>query len=315
MIKLKALTYLSIFSMYCGTMFFGQQTTQYTQYVYNYFAFNPALAGSQDCFNFKIGARQQWLGLEGKPETAFASFQTRLKFNKTRINRTNHGIGAYIESDVVGYYSKTTLNLAYAYHFPVARDVTASVGVFAGLQQFKLDASKIVANNYNDPLLGASKSAFLLPYITPGIFLKHDDWFAGLAIRQIVRNKWQKVIGDQARNRFHWSVVGGKRFKLGEFNVVPSAMIKWAKTTNPALDLNVLLEISKQFEVGLSWRNQDAIAAMAKVKFARYFTLGYAFDFTTSKLRVGSANTHELIIGISACDHNRNSTYICPVFE
>jgi type IX secretion system PorP/SprF family membrane protein len=284
--------------------------------MYNYFAYNPALAGSQNCYQLKLGFRTQWVGFDGNPETGFASFHTRLKFKKSRTNRTHHGVGAYIENDVVGYLGTTTLNAAYAYHFPLGRSVMASAGVFAGIQQFKADGAKIIAISNDDPALHNSNSAILVPYVTPGIFLNHDDWFAGLAVRQIVRNKWSKVIGVDARNRFHWSLVGGKRIRLNEqFNLVGSGMLKYAGFSAPALELNLMAEITPAVEVGILWRNQDAMAALAKFKFARFFTLAYAFDFTTSKLRNASSNTHEVIIGISACSHNSGDTFICPVFE
>ncbi|CAG5077420.1 PorP/SprF family type IX secretion system membrane protein [Parvicella tangerina] len=294
----------------------AQQTTQYSNYMYNYFAYNPALAGSQDCYQLKLGFRTQWVNFEGNPETGFASFHTRLKFKKSRTNRTHHGVGAYIENDVVGYLGTTTLNGAYAYHFPMGRSVTASVGVFAGIQQFKADGAKIVAIYNNDPALFKANSAILVPYVTPGIFLNHDDWFAGLAVRQIVRNKWSKVIGLDARNRFHWSLVGGKRIRLNQnFNLVGSGMLKYAGFSAPSIELNLMAEITPAIELGLLWRNQDALAALAKFKFARFFTLAYAFDFTTSNLRHVSSNTHEVIIGISSCSHNSGDTFICPVFE
>lgn len=294
----------------------GQQTTQYTNYVYNYFAYNPALAGSQNCYQLKLGFRTQWVNFKGNPETGFASFHTRLKFKKTRTNRSYHGVGAYIENDVLGYLGTTTVNGAYAYHFPLGRDVRASVGVFAGIQQFKADAAKIIINDNSDPALHNSNSAILVPYVTPGIFLNHDDWFAGLAIRQLVRNKWGKVIGQDARNRFHYSLVGGKRFRLNEqFNIVASGMLKYVGFSAPAIELNMMMEITPAMEIGVLWRNQDAFAALAKFKFARFFTLAYAFDFTTSKLRLASSNTHEVIIGISACSHNSGDSFICPVFE
>lgn len=307
--------YFVILSLFISVSLTAQQTTQYSHFVYNYFAYNPALAGSQNCFNLKLGFRTQWVGFNGNPQTGFASFHTRLKSKKSRTNRTYHGVGAYVENDVLGYLGTTTLNLAYAYHFPVKRDVMASVGIFGGFQQFKADASKIVTINYNDPVLPTANSAILVPYITPGIFLNHDDWFAGLAIRQIVRNRWSKVIGIDARNRFHYSIVGGKRFKFNQkFNIVASGMFKYASFSAPSLELNIMAEVNKVFELGLLWRNQDAIAALAKIKFARFFTLAYAFDFTTSKLRHASSNTHEVIIGISACPHDANNTYICPAF-
>lgn len=294
----------------------AQQTTQYTHYMYNYFAYNPALAGSQNCYQLKLGFRTQWVGFNGNPQTGFASFHTRLKFKKTHTNRTYHGVGAYIENDVLGYLGTTTVNGAYAYHFPVGRDVRASVGIFAGIQQFKADGAKIITLNNNDPSLQHANSTILVPYITPGIFLNHDDWFAGFAIRQIVRNKWQRVIGVNSRNRFHYSLVGGKRLRINEqFNLVGSAMFKYVGFSAPSLELNLMAEITPVIELGVLWRNQDAFAALAKIKFARFFTLAYAFDFTTSKLRNASSNTHEVIIGISSCAHNSGDTFICPVFE
>lgn len=304
-----------LISSFCA-IGFGQQVPQYTNYVYNYFAYNPALAGGQECFNLKLGFRTQWVGLEGNPETGFASFHTRLKFKKSRSNRTFHGVGAYIEKDNVGYLGTTTLNGAYAYHFPLKRDVTASVGVFAGFQQFTADQTAIITIDYSDPALNSASSAILIPYITPGIFLQHDDWFVGMAIRQIVRNKWNKVIGVDSRNRFHYSLVGGKRFRIdNQFNLVASGMLKYTGFTAPSIELNLMAEITPMIEIGLLWRNQDALAALAKFKFARYFTLAYAFDFTTSKLRNASSNTHEVILGISACSHDKGNTFICPAFE
>lgn len=305
-----------ILFIFCMGMLNAQQTTQYTHYMYNYFAYNPALAGSQNCYQLKLGFRTQWVGYNGNPETGFASFHTRLKFKKTHTNRTYHGVGAYIENDVVGYLGTTTINGAYAYHFPLGRDIQASVGVFAGIQQFKADKAKIVAVSNNDPALHHANTAILVPYITPGIFLSHDDWFAGLAVRQIVRNKWKKVIGVDARNRFHYSLVAGKRIRINDqFNLVGSGMLKYAGFSAPSLELNLMAEITPAIELGVLWRNQDALAALAKLKFARYFTLSYAFDFTTSKLRNASSNTHEVILGISACSHNKGNTFICPVFE
>lgn len=294
----------------------GQQTTQFTQYTFNYFAINPALAGSQKCLKFKMGYRLQWLGLQGAPQTGFGSVHARLKSKRRSIRDSYHGVGAYVENDVIGYFGTTTLNLAYAYHFRMGRKVRASMGVFGGMQQFRSDASRILVTDYTDPAITGSGNAFFVPYFTPGIFLNHDNWFAGLSIRQVVRNKWSKVIGVDARNRSHFSIIGGKRFKLTEkVNLIPSGLLKWTGVTAPSLDLTLSAEFTSYLKMGLSWRNQDALAVMAQVKFAKFFSLGYAFDFTTSSLRTGSSNTHELILGVSACPHKSNDTFLCPVFD
>jgi len=293
----------------------GQQTVQFTQYIFNGFAINPALAGSKKCMDIKLGYRTQWVGFEGAPNTAFASVNGELKFKKDKNIRTKHGAGVYVESDAIGPVSKTTIYLAYAYHFPVAREVTASVGVFAGLQQLRLDATKISVMDADDPLIGGSGSRFMIPDISPGVFLSHKDWFTGFSIRQAFPKQWKLIGSNQTKNTFHYLLVGGKRFETGNaINVVPSAMVKWTGYTNPSLDLNLLFELNHYVEVGASWRSGDALAGIVKFKFLEYFSLGYSFDLTTSRIRLGSSNTHELIIGIYACPQGA-SDYECPAFN
>ena len=124
-----------------------------------------------------------------------------------------------------------------------------------------------------------------------------------------------KYLFNNARNRFHHYLVGGKRCKTGTFNLVPAALIKFIGFSVPALDLNLTAELSKKFDIGLSWRNTDALVAMMNVKFLKFFSLGYAFDFTTSKMNIASSNTHEFILSVSACPFNQKNSYICPVFQ
>lgn len=293
----------------------GQQAPQFSQYIFNYYAINPAMAGSQGCLNFSIGHRNQWLQLEGAPETSFGSFSTEIKVKKSPINKAKHGIGMYVENDVIGPTAKTSINLAYAYHLPITREINASFGIFVGFHQFKLDASKITLADPNDPLIGGSNSTLMVPDFSPGLFLSHQNWFAGYSIKQLARNKWKILGSDDSRNRWHHYAVAGKRFDIGKINLIPSAMLKYAALSRPALDLNLIAELNRSFDIGIGWRNQDQIGAMVKLKFARFLTLGYSYDHTISNLRFGSANTHEIIIAVSACPHDRGEVYQCPIFN
>ncbi len=293
----------------------AQQAPQFSQYIFNYYAINPAMAGSKSCLNFTIGHRNQWLQLDGSPETSFGSFSTELKIKSKPSNRTKHGIGMYVENDAIGPTAKTSVNLAYAFHLPISREINASFGIFAGIHQFKLDASKIELAESNDPLINGSGNTIMVPDFSPGMFLSHKNWFAGYSIKQLARNKWKVTGSDNSRNRWHHYIVGGKRFDLGKFNLIPSAMLKYAAFSRPALDINIIAELNRSFDIGIGWRNQDQIGAMLKVKFLRFLTLGYAYDYTTSKLRFGSANTHEVIISVSACPHDRGEVYQCPIFN
>ena len=78
----KCFFYIVLLFGYCIS--FAQQVPQYSNFLNNYFALNPALAGSNQCLNVKIGHRNQWVGFSGAPKTTFASFSSELKHKKIK---------------------------------------------------------------------------------------------------------------------------------------------------------------------------------------------------------------------------------------
>src|SRR5689334_25103516 len=54
----------------------AQQRPHYTQYVLNNYILNPALSGIENYTDIKISARDQWVGLNGAPRTAYLTVHT-----------------------------------------------------------------------------------------------------------------------------------------------------------------------------------------------------------------------------------------------
>ncbi|MGB0788374.1 MAG: PorP/SprF family type IX secretion system membrane protein, partial [Marinirhabdus sp.] len=54
----------------------AQQDSQYTQYMYNTQTVNPAYVGSRGVFGITGLYRNQWVGLDGAPETLNVSLNT-----------------------------------------------------------------------------------------------------------------------------------------------------------------------------------------------------------------------------------------------
>lgn len=293
----------------------AQQTPQFSHFVFNQFAHHPAVAGSKPCLDMRLGYRTQWVGFEGRPITMFANVHAPITNKKKKHLRTKHGIGGHVESDGTGPISKTKIYLAYSYHFPVGRKTNLAMGFYAGFQQFRFNAGKVTLNNFNDGAIPGSSVQFIWPDIAPGLWLYSNDFFSGLTLWQGLRNKIKNV-GTDSRLTHHFIFTGGKRFKADNgISYIPSVAIKFAPMAIPALDLNVMMDYKNIFQAGISYRNTDAIVGLFKVNFLNYFSLGYAFDFTTSRIRYSSSNTHEIIIGISACPHKGRGVADCPVWN
>jgi len=295
----------------------AQQLSQYTQYVFNQFSVNPAVAGSKDCLDIRLGFRRQWMGFEGAPTTGWASLHGSIRQKGKPFVANKHGIGAFFESDNAGNWGYTRMVLAWAYHMQMSRDYFFSFGFFGGAQQMKYDIGNTTLVQYGDPALDGKSSSVVIPEITPGVFLYNKKAWGGISMHQMLGNKI-KDIGTDSRLARQFMVSGGYRHRIGRNTaLVPSTLIKLSKGAPPAWDLNAMVEWNRKFALGAGYRTGDAFNVLMRISFAKYFQLGYSYDVTTSKLRLASSNTHEIILGITPCGQEDASRRMinCPAFD
>src|ERR1700710_3135240 len=88
----------------------AQQTIQFSQYVFNGLAVNPAYAGYKEDLTLNLSSRIQWVGINGAPQTETASIDGLLNnFNG------NVGLGLIATVDRLGPESITSVYANYAY--------------------------------------------------------------------------------------------------------------------------------------------------------------------------------------------------------
>lgn len=295
----------------------AQQLAQYSQYVFNHFSINPAVAGSKDCLDVRLGYRQQWVGYDGAPNTGWASMHGSLGAKKKGFQKNKHGIGAFIEADNAGNWGYTRFVLAYAYHLRLTQESHLAFGIYAGAQQMKLNVGEITLGNFNDPAIDGKASALVVPDLTPGIWYYSKNAWAGASIHQVLGRPINDI-GLDSRMARHFMLSGGYRYRIGKkTSFTPSTLVKFASGIPLAVDLNAMVEWNRVLGLGVGYRNGDALVAMMKVGFLQYFQLGYSYDLTTSKLRVAGNNTHEIILAITPCskDDLSKRAISCPAFD
>ncbi|MBK6776141.1 MAG: type IX secretion system membrane protein PorP/SprF [Flavobacteriales bacterium] len=159
----------------------AQQISQYTQYVFNHYSVQPAVAGSKDCFDGRLGFRRQWGGIQGMPVTAWATIHGALRSKKPFV-KNKHGFGVNIEADDTGPIGYPHFYLGWAYHMQMGQDYMLSMGLFAGLKQFKLDLGEVTLDNPNDPAVTGNKSVMVWPEIAPGIWAYGKNFWLGASM-------------------------------------------------------------------------------------------------------------------------------------
>lgn len=283
----------------------AQQTSQYTQYIFNYFGLNPAAGGTSKCLQVKAGYRKQWFGFESAPTDQFFSIHGQIKNNKPYV-KTKNVIGFYQERDQTGVKGPTSRNafsLNYSFHAPLTSDFYFSAGLHAGIIQYAFLRDNVTLTDFNDPAIGASKRVVLYPDINPGVMFYNPHFFIGYSMKYMIQRKLDAVYGFDSRlSRTHLITTGASiPGATKEFSYMPSINVKIAGKGAPVgLDVGFLIDYKDVFRFGAVYRKSDAVCAIIQVR-ARNLTIGYSYDYMTTKLKYGGANSHEIMLNYRIC--------------
>ena len=308
-----------------GQILFAQQRPQYTQYILNNYIINPALSGIENYTDVKISNRDQWVGLNGAPQTMYLTIHTPIgkKDYKTSAtsfqmpgenprgkaywenytaSQAHHGAGLSIVNDKTGLYNRLYANLSYAYHIGLSPRTNMAAGFAGGIQKLSRDASRstYANNDPTDPAQGSTDDVYKIrPDMSAGIWLYSGDYFLGVSGQQIIPQK-VSFADDTLGFKIvpHLFLTAGYRFLISDdINAIPSVMVKYVSPVDPQFDANIKLQYRDLFWIGASCRFKDGFAGMLGLNIGNSLNVGYAYDYTTSNLGTISKGTHEIIIG------------------
>ena len=295
----------------------AQQQNHLTQYQFNQFAFNPALAGSKSCIDIRGGYRFQWAGIQDAPETGFLNAHIPLRFGKNKNSAfgPSHGVGALLKRDAIGPFSNVEINLAYAFHVPIKRSIKLSLGASLGMKQYAFDANKFTTI-YPDNAVPGSKSFLIFPDARFGAWLTTKNEYFGFAIHNLFGSSLDEL-GTNSKLQRHFYLTAGKKMKLEKgWTLIPSILVLKTKNTPVDFHLSALFDLDNKVAFGVGLRRTDAITAQIRVKFMNFISIGYSFDFIISKIQKNMYQSHEITLGMNGCSNYGNtSTIRCATFE
>jgi type IX secretion system PorP/SprF family membrane protein len=311
---MKRLIYI-LFFVIIGQISFAQQLPLYSQYLYNKFLINPAVAGSDGYTSLNLTARKQWIGLPGSPQTFSFSVQTRflkhkpfveVKKNKTVFRPENDakvGLGASVFSNQSGLIQRTGFQLAYSYHIWLHNMTQLSLGLSLTGTYFRINEKAVLLEDQNDPLLNDNlRRGIFIPDATFGVYLLNRFYNIGFSANQLFGASAK--IGNPAYADYklyrHYYLFGSYSFEYGkDIEIRPSLLILMSEqqlpTVKPLAEFGLNFTYKQSFWSGLSYRTSGAIIANLGVKYSNVF-IGYAFDFTLQEIQRITYGTHEINI-------------------
>jgi len=295
----------------CTQRVAAQQLPHFSYFTYNYINYNPAVTGFTPCLEMRIGYRQQWVGFEGSPRSAFALAHGRIGVKR----KSFQGIGGYVENDAAGPFSYTRLHANYAFHLKLSRGYTLSSGIAVGFSQNKIDFGiMILDDQQNDPAITNSVSEFIFPQINMGFWLYKSNRFYGFSLRQVR----QSTMGDLEPQtlRTHMTMTYGAAISMSEdLTFKPAALLNYVGRSRASIEAQAVLDYKQKIALGAGVRNGNGFSALLKLDMIRYVTLIYAYDLTLSKMRFDSSGSHEVTLGFRACSDKERGYVPCAAYD
>lgn len=278
---------------------YGQQESQYTQYMYNTMTVNPAYAGTRGALNIFGLYRSQWVGLDGAPKTAQLSFHSP-------ISPQGHGLGLSVINDEIGPSRDTYVNASFSYKLQLDHWTWLNLGIMAGGSFLEVNYDKLNVHD-PDPELSGRLSRFS-PNIGVGAYLHSDHWYVGLSVPALLETRFYDDIQQSvAREKMHFYLMGGYVFDLDyQWKFKPAALVKAVSGAPLAVDLSANFLYNESLTLGAGYRWDAGVSALAGFQVSNNLMVGYAYDFDTSRLGNYNSGTHEIFLRFEFISSGRN---------
>ena len=286
MIKKAFILVLTMFSV--GV--YGQQESQYTQYMYNTMMFNPAYTGLREVGSFFGMFRTQWVGIKGAPTNGSISYHQPME------SLRNVGLGGSIFRESIGPQNQTDLTIDFSYTLNFENSKLA-FGINGSGSLFQINYDELTKQDQADPNLSGSESVFS-PNIGAGIYWYTDKYYLGFSVPNMLETThYNKSSVSVLKNTQHMYLIGGYVFNLSEnTKFKPAVLSKIAFGAPLQLDLSANFMFNEKFVLGAAYRWSAAVSVMAGFQISERWFAGYAYDFETTELSKYNSGSHEIFL-------------------
>lgn len=270
----------------------AQQDPQYSGYMFNHLAINPAYAGSRDVLSVALVIRNQWTGIDGAPKTSSINVHGPLKKKKV-------GLGLQLLADELGPKKSSGLLGSYAYRLPLGKGKLA-MGLRAGIYNYTYNWDAIDYKDQADVYNMTGQQNVAVPSSDAGLYYYTQTFYCGVSASHILHGRlttYDNIQGRDAELKTHVYATASKALQLSEnFVLNPSVLVKATANAPVALDINLNMLIDESLWLGASMRKDYGFVVLAQYSINNKFRIGYGFDMGLNKIGIHGRGTHELLL-------------------
>ncbi|MBN2275289.1 MAG: type IX secretion system membrane protein PorP/SprF [Bacteroidales bacterium] len=331
---MKQLLTISLISsvLFISSRIDAQQLPRFSQYYFNEYLVNPAMAGYDGRTIVNVTARKQWVGFsDNTPQTALVRTQTRILKKPYNIHNGRSGqkvlrkktsgrvgLGAILYDDQNGAIHRTGAQFTYAYHIFIYNS-QLSFGLTGSIFQYRISKEDAQLKNPEiDPLNGVIGKSTLVPDAGFGINYMKKNWHIGLSISQLFQSNLK--IGhyaefqttDDLRLRRHYFILADYLFQFPsqpKWEIEPSTIINLNERLQFQGDLTLKAYYQRKYWFGISARTTSDLIVLGGLRYKNYY-FGYSFDYGFNGISRYTHGSHEITISAKFGDTARRYRWL-----
>ncbi|WP_428979736.1 PorP/SprF family type IX secretion system membrane protein [Flagellimonas halotolerans] len=264
----------------------AQQDAQYTQYMYNTVSVNPAYAGSRGHLSIAGLYRNQWLGLDGAPETQTLNVHTPVGYRGV-------GLGLSIVNDKIGPTSETYFDVDFSYTIKTSDEGKLSFGLKGSAHMLDIRYSELDEFEV-DPQLQSQQDIQnkFSPNIGAGVYYHTDKFYAGIsAPRMLETTHFDSSSASTAKEQMNLYLITGYVWDLNpSLKFKPTLLTKTVQGAPLQVDLSANFMLNEKFIGGVAYRWDAAFSGLMGFMLSDQFMIGLAYDREISELGAATFN-------------------------
>jgi len=285
----------------------AQQIPMFSQYMYNNFIYNPAIAGTKKYTPIMLDAREQWRGLDGHPRTQTISLHTPLAGNKL-------GIGIFLFNDKVGPVVRQGGGLAYAYHLKLNRMSKLAFGISGTFYSLKIKTEELKFDQdlNGDGVITSQGTRSMFPNVGAGVYYYHKKFYSGFSVPGLLEPKNGTTYAITEVKHYHFTAGGYIKLRPN-YLLEPSILIKYVQAAPLNIDINAMFILYNRFHTGITYRHRAALVYIMGYSIQNKIHMAYSYDLATTHLTYYNTGTHEVTLGYNIFP--KNKTKVCDAYE
>lgn len=275
---------------------FAQDDPTNKQYLFNLLNINPAVAGTKEGVNMTAGFKRQWAGIPGAPQTMVFSADAPFKEH-------HFGAGIQLYTNSIGLERTSGVNMSFSTSFQFTEDDFLSLGIQAGLMNYKIDRNGVALPFQNDVAFQTNTNV-IIPTAGIGIYYERPGFYAGLSapsllLSTVQADKVQSINSPSLKNMQYILTTGITADITDDIKLKPSVYMKYMSGKVFQVHVNGSAWYRDIIGIGASYRYDDSILGIIELKAGDKLSFGYSYGMSIGNKDIFTAATHEAQIRLS----------------